>query len=237
MQEFIVGKSHRETLIIPETSYAVSHEHAKITILDDGAWVVESLSNTNPLFVQQPDGQLVQVGRKRITPDTILVLGANNSAGFRFYARNVLGQQSDPLKFKQEFLALQSELETLQADERAFKKKSKIWDKVRMFGSGLALVLAFAIAPLFVEDIPAGATPEQELQLTKSNSQKEMNATRVMMVCVPIGLSILVGIVLGDRDRFAERRKRLRCPNPQCNARLGDDDIAQGRCPRCRSHI
>lgn len=237
MQEFLIGKSHRESIIIPETSYAVSHEHAKITIYDDGAWVVEALAPNKPLFIQQPDGQFVQVGRKRITPDTILVLGATNAAGFRFYARNVLGQQTDPLRFRNEYLALQADLEALQADERAFKRKSKVWDKVRMFGPAFAFVLCMLITVIFSETAPAGATDAEKAAIEMSNKSLELNSYRFLMMIVPIGLSVMVGFIIGDRDRFAERRSRLRCPNPQCNCRLGEDEINKGQCPRCRSHI
>ncbi len=237
MQEFLIGRSHRESIVIPESSHAVSHEHAKITIYDDGVWVVEALAQNKPLYIQQPDGQLLQIGRKRITPDTVLVLGAPNAAGFKFYARNVLGQQKDPKKFKSEFLALQSELETILADEKAFKQKSKVWDKVRMFGPALAFALCMVITFVFKDAIPEDATETQRAAIEMSNKNLELNAYRALMMIVPIGLSILVGFIIGDRDRFSERRKRLRCPNPQCGCRLGEDEIFNGKCPRCQSHI
>ena len=53
MKQFILGTEGNQPFKI--TQMGVSHQHARITIGDDGVWTLEDLNSTNGTFVRCED--------------------------------------------------------------------------------------------------------------------------------------------------------------------------------------
>lgn len=239
MKQYTIGREEGP-LNIPANASSVSRQHARITIEDDGVWVLESLADHKPIFIRQENGSLLQVSKKRITPSTVVVLGSPDVTGFSFKAADVEGQhKTDPLRYRQEYTTIRAHLERIQHQEKAYKKKAQIWGWIGKLGGLFAMVIAFAVIPMFMGDanITDTMTVQEAVTATKAAEGSKMLATRLFMGIFPVLLAILAAVFVTGKDDIKEQRKRLlRCPNPQCNCRLSDEEIELGKCNRCKSH-
>ncbi len=239
MKQYTIGREEGP-LKIPANASSVSRQHARITIEDDGVWVLEALADHKPIFIRQDNGSLLQVSKKRISPSTVVVLGSPDITGFSFKAADVEGQhKTDPLRFRQEYIVIREHLVQIQQEEKAYKKKAQIWGWVGKLGGLMAMVIAFAVIPIFMGEanITDSMTVDQAVQAVKAAEGHKMMATRLFMGIFPVLVAILAAVFVTGKEEIKEKRKRLlRCPNPQCNSRLSDEEIELGRCNRCKSH-
>ena len=82
MKEVIIGKEGTQKFAI--NAPRVSRQHAKITILDSGQWILEDLNSTNGTYIIYENDELVQIKRINITEFTRIVLADQTSMGLRF---------------------------------------------------------------------------------------------------------------------------------------------------------
>ena len=70
MKQFILGTEGNQPFEIKQTG--VSHQHARVTIGDNGVWTLEDLNSTNGTFVRDENGDMRRVGTLVITPMTFI---------------------------------------------------------------------------------------------------------------------------------------------------------------------
>ena len=116
MLEVIVGKEGTQKFAI--NGERVSRRHAKITVGDDGQWILEDLNSTNGTYIIDENDELVQIKRMNITEFTRIVLADQTSMGFMFYANHIL--EENPKNYQQEFRYV------LQIHDVAIKEKTMI---------------------------------------------------------------------------------------------------------------
>lgn len=116
MLEVIVGKEGTQKFAI--NGERVSRRHAKITVGDDGQWILEDLNSTNGTYIIDENDELVQIKRMNITEFTRIVLADQTSMGFMFYAHHIL--EENPKNYQQEFRYV------LQIHDVAIKEKTMI---------------------------------------------------------------------------------------------------------------
>ena len=59
MKQFILGTEGNQPFEIKQTG--VSHQHARVTIDDNGVWTLEDLNSTNGTFVRDENGDMRRV--------------------------------------------------------------------------------------------------------------------------------------------------------------------------------
>lgn len=208
----VIGRGMTEPFAIPQSAKRVSSRHAEIEIDDQGEWTLTDLNSTNGTYIKDESGNLVQVGRSRITRDTVIVLADMTINGFQFRADSVISGISS--NYGHQFIRLQKERDRIDEELEKVYQTSKY---VKYIPSLLIVVVMFLIS-MFIE-------PEHRFML--------MGA--VSAVC-----TALVSAVYDPQTRLrriTERRKhKLVCPNPQCGKQLTDYEIDRGQCSACKAH-
>lgn len=190
----------------------VSRVHAKIEIDDNGNWWLEDCDSSNGTFVRDHDGKLRRWGRERITPETFICLGPDNSKGCSFYAHQV----KDYGNYMPDYIFMQEK------EELYDRKDKELENKIKRFKiAGPIVVLAFVFC---ITGIPF------------INDALGENA-----MVIRITLSSLSGLITTLYDGSArkdklkkERRRWQHCPNPACSHKLKADEIANLRCSKCK---
>mgnify|MGYP002288630033 CR=1 FL=1 len=213
MQEYIIGLRHPESIQIPPKHNAVSGHHAKITVHDNGEWMLEDIGSTNGTYVVQPDGSLRQVSRMRITPATTIQLGPPTVNGYRFTASYVT-KDLDPA-----WQALQADLFYIKSCEEKFKSRARTFGWLQKTSSIIALGLTFLVDMVVTMD-----------------SQTMMFVRMGFMAVAPAIVGVAMDLSLKGREELLRKRKGLVCPNPACQRPLGEREIEYGACPFCKSY-
>lgn len=214
MQQFIIGLRHPESIQIPPKHNAVSGQHARISILDNGDWILEDMGSTNGTYVVDADGQLRPVSQMRITPSTTIQLGPPTVNGYRFTA-SFVNKDLDPA-----WQSLQSNYMLFKQQESKLKSRTKTIGWIQKLGGILALFPVLFLTGLIKD------TDGSNLMLIRMGS----------MAVVPAIVGFICDFALRDREKVINRRKGLVCPNPACQRPLSDHDIEYGACPFCKSY-
>lgn len=213
MKEYIIGREHPESIVIPEKHNAVSRHHAKITVQDNGEWILEDIGSSQGTFVVEPDGTLRQVSHMRISPSTTIQLGPPTINGYKFTA-SFVQKDLDPA-----WQALQGDLYLVKQEESKFKSKARNLGMLQKTSSLIALALTFAV----------GAVVEID-------SQNMMFLRMGLMAVAPAVMGFIMDVSLKGREEIMKKRSQLRCPNPACQRPLSEHDIEYGACPFCKSY-
>lgn len=189
----------------------VSRIHAIIKIDDDGNWWLEDCNSTNGTFVRDEKGDFVRWGSERITRNSFICLGPDNSKGCSFYAHQVkdYGNFMEDLQFIQE--------KDAEFDNKEEKLENRI-KRLRIMGPILILVGVFGITGIpFINNLLGDYAME-----------------------IRIALSSLSGLLTTFYDGSArkkqlkeEREKWHHCPNPLCSHKLKSSEIANMQCSKC----
>jgi hypothetical protein len=212
MEEYIIGRGAESRLTIPVDREAVSSQHAKITIDDNGSWLLTDLRSTNGTFVRNDDGEFQRVYAKQILESDVIRLGNGGANSFIFMAHRVIAQDETYLyEFKQLKLALRQQRE----------RESKQEHKIEMNGwisktSGLAIVFLCWLMGM------------------AKGINVDPNFRYLLIAFAPI----IVGLIFnGDRKKLIALRKKrehiLICP--RCGRPIPEFDIEQGQCSRCKA--
>ncbi len=212
MKEYYIGRSYPQTIKIDERHNAVSREHAKIIVQDNGDWFLEDLNSTCGTFVADANGKWIRVSRLRITPSTKILLGPPTINGFSFTASYV-EQNLDPA-----WEDLQFRLNELREDERKFKRRAKNMGWMQKAAAAFGVLVAVAIVAAI------------------GDKQQELLINRVCMIAAPIVVGFVADKMLSGREELVKRRSKLICPNPKCRRPLSERDIEYGECPYCKSY-
>lgn len=193
----------------------VSKIHARVTIDDYGQWILADAGSTNGTFIRnESTGDLMRVGQGgvQISEMTFIVLGADNSAGCCFYAKQLIA----PGDFVDEHIYMRNKKLEFDQEEERVAKNAK-WVRISIF----AVMLLFTIGTVF-------------WQVAKPESTG-------MMFHVYRGLSLLtMGATTfydaqGKRSKIVKKRKKFnQCPNPECDHRLSNDAIENLKCAMCK---
>lgn len=185
----------------------VSREHARLTIDDNGQWMLEDLGSSNGTFIRNEKGELDQIARKTITEDSYICLGPDNANGCQFYARQLV----TPKDYHKEFdyledldLCIDEGLE--KADER-----SKMIRKAIALISGVGLVASFIVSNNDIRTlllrISTAATMASTMFYDPAKAKKSLEA---------------------------KRTKFFGCPNPACSHTLTSKEVKNRRCSKCK---
>lgn len=193
----------------------VSKIHARVTIDDYGQWILADAGSTNGTFIRNEfTGDLMRVGQGgvQISEMTFIVLGADNSAGCCFYAKQLIA----PGDFVDEHIYMRNKKLEFDQEEERVAKNAK-WVRLTIF----IVMFIFTIGTVF-------------WQVAKPESTG-------MMFHVYRGLSLLtMGATTfydaqGKRSKIMKKRKKFnQCPNPECDHRLSNDAIENLKCAMCK---
>lgn len=140
-----IGRGGQQPFIIPGTCGAVSHEHTRFWVDDNGNWWIEDIKgpNGNGTYVMGSDGEFRRITRKMIDRDTIVRLGPGSHTSFTFYANRLIA----PDDFSYEFDLMEDKLREFKKEQAMLEaeneKKLKRVKMVRI--SGGILTGAFVI--------------------------------------------------------------------------------------------
>lgn len=140
--EIIIGNGGQQPFIIPGSCRAVSHNHARFYVDDNGNWFIEDLTgpNGNGTYVQDCNGVFRKIQTMTIDRDSVIRLGCGGHNSFTFYANRIIA----PDDFSYEFSLIHERLREIQQEqvrlEADNEKKSKRIKTIRTVGGFLTLV-------------------------------------------------------------------------------------------------
>lgn len=185
----------------------VSKKHARL-IVDGDEWTLEDLSSSNGTFIIDEEGKATRVGRLRIMPHTLILLGPNNSNGCSFYASHAIYSDS----YDKEFDILEEHDSKLREKEEHAERMATIIRKVIAVVSVVALVGSFAV-------------PDNNLQMILLRAGTAITA-----------FSSLFYDPSKQKKRLKEIREGyFKCPNPTCPHTLTQKEIHNRRCSKCKT--
>lgn len=216
MKVITLGKKGNQPFKI--TGVGVSSTHATITIDDYGQWYLADAGSTNGTFVRDEDtGDFVPVDLQGIPINemTFIILGADNSAGCCFYARQILA----PGDFMEEHFYMRNKKLEFDQEEEKVSKRAK-WVRQIIFYS-----MALFTAGTFVWEFalkPSGESSSMMFMLYRGLSILTMGASTFYDA-------------QGKRAKIIKKRKKFcQCPNPECDRKLTPDEIENLKCARCQ---
>lgn len=204
MKQFILGTEGNQPFEIKQTG--VSHQHARVTIDDDGVWTLEDLNSTNGTFIRDENGDMRRVGTMVITPMTFICLGPSNANGCSFYAIHLQNKN-----FVEEFQYLNELEDEFDAKAESSETMAKRMRMLIASASLIALVGSFVVqhGPL-------------QLMLLRLGSAVSLLST--------------IFFNPGEKKKKLqeEREKFHACPNPKCVNILKSRDIRMMQCSKCK---
>lgn len=195
----------------------VSKIHARVTIDDYGQWILADAGSTNGTFIRNEfTGDLMRVGQGgvQISEMTFIVLGADNSAGCCFYAKQLIA----PGDFVDEHIYMRNKKLEFDQEEERVAKNAK-WVRLSIF----AVMLLFTIGTFVYQyGFNDGKTPEGLFMFYRLLSMLTMGASSFYDA-------------QGKRSKIMKKRKKFnQCPNPECDHRLSNDAIENLKCAMCK---
>jgi len=206
MKELIIGSGGQQPFGIKQSG--VSNHHAKLTIDDQGQWILEDLNSTNGTFVRDDNGDMRRISKSAITPMTFICLGPDNANGCSFYAKQ-LEKQSN---FTEEFLYIQKIVENFSQKMEKIDRKSELIRKSVAVVSIIAFFMSFTLEP-----------------------SKAITAMRFSSAFSAL-VSLLFNMNKAKKAVQSKREKYLSCPNPHCSNKLSTKDVQNMQCPKCKAH-
>ena len=189
----------------------VSRIHAIVNIDEgNGEWSIVDCNSTNGTFLRdEVSGEMRRIEKANIHPLSFICLGANNTKGCTFYARQLLS----PGNYDDEILYMRKKEKAYQEDLRKIEETGKM---VRLLQTVLP-VLLFAFLMIIWKDngmisyvvrTACSAIPSTIIQIAYDPKKKQ----RILKDAI---------------NRFHT------CPNPACNYELSYKDIMLADCPKC----
>lgn len=211
MRTIILGKEGDQPFSI--TADGVSRRHARITIGDDGNWLLEDMDSSNGTYIRnETDGSLSRIVRTGITSMTFICLGPDNAKGCCFYARQVLPENYGDFTAEYEYL---SEIEERYSEQlRKIEQNSKNLNIVKAVLPVVLLTLTFVVIP--------GIGP---LSLIIRMAVAALPTVLILMFYNPTEMKKKLKTL---QDNFSH------CPNPCCSNRLTGKEIRNMRCSKCK---
>ena len=215
MKTITLGKSGDQPFKIK--GIGVSKVHATVTIDDYGRWIIADYNSTNGTFVRnETTGELMRVGPQgmQISEMTFIVLGADNSAGCCFYAKQLI----NPGDYVDEHLYMLNKKQEFDKEEEQVAKNAK-WVRIIIF----AIMLLFTIG-----------TFVYQYGFNNGNTSSDLFTIYRGLSLLTMGASSFYD-AQGKRAKIMKKRKLFsQCPNPECDRKLSNDEIENLKCGRCQ---
>jgi hypothetical protein len=203
MKEIILGREGNQSFKISQPG--VSKEHARLTI-DGDVWMLEDLNSSNGTFILDDKGEMTQVAKLQIQPQTLICLGADNANGCSFYARYAADGNYPAL-----FDYLEERDTSFRKEEEKAEEMPQTVRKVVGTISALALVLSFCVTgnlAMMLLRVGTLASAASSFLYNPAKKKKELKAIRGSI---------------------------FRCPNPACSHVLSAKEIHNRRCSKCKT--
>lgn len=217
MKTIIIGRNGNQPF--PITAPGVSALHARLTILDDGRWVLsdgdeDGKPSTNGTFVLNDKQEYERIVTRIVDKNTKIRFGCDDTIRSVHVLASVLvyHDPKDPKKYAGEFKMLADKLEDVQ------KQRNKTERKLDL------LSVAPALLSLVLLAVSCGMTDIVHIRI---------------IMCLPGFLSpVLRYIGKHARNKMTKSLKGIfECPNPACHQPLQTTDVEQGLCRHCKAHI
>ena len=210
MKEVIIGKSGDQPFAIKND--CVSRRHARITIDAQGQWTLEDLGSSNGTFVQDENGEFMQVKKVAIGEFTRIALGATTAAGYYFYAHHILEENGS---YEAEMRHVIKTYQRLVDEKKELEEKNKTQATIIRILPPLVSALVMIIVFVFV--------PQYRMYIAVSG-------------VIATSLATMLGMYQAKNTEamkaIAEKQARLiRCP--KCNRQLTPSDVQSEQCPKC----
>ena len=203
-QVIIIGRQGDQPFTIAQEG--VSREHAKLTIGDNGKWMLEDLNSDNGTFIRNDAGDLEQISKKVITEGTYICLGPDNANGCKFYGWQLL----TPKDYHKAF----DYLEDLDADiDRQLEKADDKNKLIRKTIAGVSMVGFFG--SFFVSD-------------------NDIRTLLLRVSTATTGISSMLYDPSKQKKRLKTlQEKFFGCPNPACSHTLTGKEVKNRKCAKC----
>ena len=151
MKQYILGRDGTQLFKIPENRIRVSHRHAKLTVNDDGRWILEDLNSGNGTYIITDDGELMKVKHMVIGEITRIILGDQTTMGFTFIAHHVL--EDDPNDYRTEFRHVLDIYKKALTEKAAIDEKTRRKANLRFIPSIISAVTGLALTFALPQDM------------------------------------------------------------------------------------
>ena len=206
MKNYLLGKEGDQPFEISQQG--VSREHARLTIEDDGRWILTDLDSSNGTFIRSENGEWERISKKIITPTTCICLGPDNANGCKFYACHI----NHPDDYNEEFDLMEDLADTIESRLESSEGKAKTIRKLVALVSGVALLGSFVV--------PGDGL---RMLLLRVGSLVSMIST------------LFFDPNKEKKQLSALRDKLLDCPNPKCSHTLSAKEVLNRRCSKCKT--
>ena len=213
MKEKIIGRQGDQPFQIPDDFNGVSRQHARLTIDDQGQWILEDLKGPagNGTYVLDDDGSWKQIKKKIITPDTRVRLGSIHS--YEFLAHRVM--VDDPNDYSYEMNALYDAYMAITAkieeEEKRVKRRKSLTKKLIIGGAVVTIagMLLNVVAGASIGGLTGIFMASRMLIAPDAGKLNELMKERARIAVCP-----KCGLPMNEQSV----RNRI-CPRPQCRAK------------------
>lgn len=218
MKVFDIGRKGNQNFSL-ENKEKVNDLHARITIDDNGIWMLEDLGSVNGTYIVNENGELTEVKRKQIDEYTCVVLADISFSGAAFYAHHLL--EEDGEDYRREFHYIVKKYNKL------VREKEELTESIKQRRMLLSLVPVFSSCLLGI--------------FTRVIFRDSPNVIYIiigMMSAITASLNVLMAWYT-NRDKTLEKFKTrmqyvMMCPH--CGRQLTEFDIKNQQCPVCKVH-
>ena len=188
--EIIIGNGGEQPFTIPGSCRAVSHNHARFYVDDDGNWFITDLTGPtgNGTFIRDSNGEFRRINTKMSDRDTVIRLGSGGHNSFTFYANRIIA----PDDFTFEFDLLHRQLNDIRQEqlmlEAENEKKAKRIRGIRLGGAVLTISFiavslitgsALGVAPAVLSGAVSAFLPTPDQKKVKDLIERK----KTSMVC------------------------------------------------------
>lgn len=214
MKEIILGRDGNQPFKISNKRICVSSNHASITIDDYGGWLLKDLDSTNGTFIRNDStGKFIPVdgAGTPISEMTFIILGADNSMGCCFYARQILSVKD----------CFAEHQYMLQKKEEFDKQEEIAGNRPKTIRKAIFWIMAVFTILTFIPSIEEQGGV-QLFRLFRFFSIASMGTTAFYDV-------------QAKKDKIKKLRSKFnQCPNPECDHKLSSDEIENLKCKKCK---
>lgn len=209
---YIIGRNGNQPFKI--TSESVHGEHARITITEQGGWILEDLKggNSNGTYIQGEDGEFHKVYRVNITPDTVIRLANGGHRSYTFMAHRVLAVEND---FSYEFKILRK----MYKKQLAQEKKQEALNVRNGWIAKCSTLVPYLFCPV-VE--------------TCMEVKIDVNIRYALIMVSPIIAGLFFRNDNAKLKKIKERRLKI-FVCPKCGRPLSEFDINNMQCSICKA--
>lgn len=206
-----LGRNGNQPFTISAKKLSVSGIHAFLDYdAETGQLWLEDNNSKNGTYIRNDEGVFVRIGREQITLNTFILLGEDSSLGCSFFAHQALDEVKEV--FNNDFMYIRNKNEEYETKLDRLEKKTRT---IKIFARAIVPLAFYGLLSIF---FPKSAMEFRFIFSMVSSAFVEFYDSP------------------GKRRRLIEERNRWRrCPNPECNHLLSDEDVHNMQCSRCKA--